>query len=228
MLIFFNDIPLRLVPKKQKPPTGHFQVHLNALKDDLIPEKLIHHVLITGANNSHIDQVISLLEENLFHHAASITMVVAGYQKAKFYLKSHYKIMRAAGGVVRKNDKILLIYRLKKWDLPKGKIEKGEKPRDCAVREIEEESGIKVEVVERICSIWHTYSLHGRKILKKTTWFAMNSLDDKKMRPQKSEDIEEVHWLKRKDLFHALKDSYQSIVHVIREYRKLIKDSSVL
>ena len=222
MLIFFNDIPFRLVSKKDKPTPDHFQVKLNALKDEIVPERLIHHVLITGAQNSHIDQVLGLLEDHLFHHATSITMVVDQYKKAKMHLKSRYKIMKAAGGVVRKNDKILMIYRLKKWDLPKGKMGKNEKPRECALREVEEECNIKVEIVEKIGVTWHTYSLHGRKILKKTTWFAMNCLDDKKMKPQTNEDIEEVRWLMRKDLFHALKDSYESIVHVIRKYRKSI------
>ena len=37
---------------------------------------------------------------------------------------------------------MLFIYRFNKWDLPKGKLNKGEKKQDCAIREVEEECGI--------------------------------------------------------------------------------------
>ena len=36
-----------------------------------------------------------------------------------------------------------MIFRRGKWDLPKGKLDKGEKIEDCAVREVEEETGLK-------------------------------------------------------------------------------------
>ena len=52
-----------------------------------------------------------------------------------------YKIIEAAGGVVfNEKNEILMIYRLKTWDLPKGKIEKGETPADAAFREVCEET----------------------------------------------------------------------------------------
>jgi ADP-ribose pyrophosphatase YjhB (NUDIX family) len=43
---------------------------------------------------------------------------------------------------VRKKDKFLMIYRMKKWDLPKGKKEKKEKYKDTAVREVSEECNV--------------------------------------------------------------------------------------
>src|SRR5438552_3388516 len=67
---------------------------------------------------------------------------------AKAYLKKIMQslpLIEAAGGIVKNTDgAYLFIYRLDKWDLPKGKIEKGEKTKEAAVREVEEECGITV------------------------------------------------------------------------------------
>lgn len=221
MIIFFNDIALEIVNANTAPNPEHFQVHINANNEKIEPGKLIHNVLITGAEKSDIDNILSLLEQNVFNQVTSITITVNGYRVAKDYLKSHFRIVKAAGGVVEKGDKILMIYRLKKWDLPKGKLDRNERARDGAVREVEEECGIKVEIGRKICNIWHTYSLNEKKILKKTSWFIMKCINDKSMKPQLEEDIEEVKWLKTKDLFHALKDSYQSIRHVFKKYKEL-------
>ena len=54
-----------------------------------------------------------------------------------------FKVVYAAGGLVRKKEKILLIYRKKKWDLPKGKIEPEEEFELAAMREVKEETGLK-------------------------------------------------------------------------------------
>src|SRR5690606_27486008 len=55
-------------------------------------------------------------------------------------------IIKAAGGVVKNGEgQYLFIHRLGKWDLPKGKVENNEKMRDAALREVEEECGIKVD-----------------------------------------------------------------------------------
>ncbi len=228
MIVFFNDIPLYIINKTDNPDPEHYQVHINIGKEALIPEKLIHNVLVTGAGKKDIDKIIELLEENVFNQVISITIAVNNYIAAKDYLKSHFRIVNAAGGVVRKGDKILMIYRLKKWDLPKGKLDTGEKPRKGAVREVEEECNIKVEAGKKICNTWHTYSLNGKKILKKTNWYAMECMDDSNMKPQKDENIEEVKWLKTKDLFHGLKDSYRSVRYVFQKFKEKTGAENIL
>ena len=56
-------------------------------------------------------------------------------------------MVRAAGGVVVRGDgddrEVVLVHRPKydDWTLPKGKAEPGESDEDCAVREVEEETG---------------------------------------------------------------------------------------
>ena len=54
-----------------------------------------------------------------------------------------FKVIKAAGGVVQNSqNKYLLIFRRGKWDLPKGKIDKGETIKNAATREVMEETGL--------------------------------------------------------------------------------------
>jgi hypothetical protein len=90
-------------------------------------------------------------------------------------LLSRLKIIKAAGGLV-KNGKgeYLFIHRLGKWDLPKGKIEENEKMSEGAVREVEEECGIRVDYLgKKITTTYHTYYMGGKFVLKETEWYDM-------------------------------------------------------
>ncbi len=56
----------------------------------------------------------------------------------------HFIIIQAAGGLVKnEQNEILFIFRRGKWDLPKGKNDGDEIPRECAVREVKEETGLQ-------------------------------------------------------------------------------------
>lgn len=90
-----------------------------------------------------------------------------------------------------------MIYRMKKWDLPKGKKESGEKHRQTAVREVEEECGVKVKIGKKLCTTWHTYTMNKRAMLK-TRWYVMDLTDDSKIKPSLEEDIEEIRWMTQK------------------------------
>ena len=81
-------------------------------------------------------------------------------------------LIKAAGGLVKnERDEYLFIYRHDKWDLPKGKIEKKEKTRAAAMREVEEECGIAVNKPEdKICKTYHAYIYKGEVVLKKSHW----------------------------------------------------------
>lgn len=111
-----------------------------------------------------------------------------------------------------------MIYRQKKWDLPKGKKENGETSKDTAVREVEEECNISVRLGRKICTTWHTYTMNKNSMLKRTRWYAMELLDDSRMRPSVEEDIEEAKWMSQKEVYHALENSYNSIRFVFERY----------
>jgi 8-oxo-(d)GTP phosphatase len=128
-------------------------------------------------------------------------------------------VLKAAGGIV-KNDfgQILMMYRLKKWDLPKGKLDKGESSRTAAIREVEEECGVKAKLGEKICTTFHTYTYKNEDILKQTKWYSMELLNDAKMKPQVEEDIEKLEWMNKSQVKSALINSYSSIRYVLKKY----------
>lgn len=108
-----------------------------------------------------------------------------------------FRIIEAAGGIVSNPEgEILFIKRLGKWDLPKGKMEKGESREESAVREIEEETGLQnVELLRFINTTYHIYiERNGDKVLKCTHWFEMNFDGEDTSKPQIEEGITEVAW----------------------------------
>lgn len=108
-----------------------------------------------------------------------------------------FKVVEAAGGIVEnKKGEILFIRRLGKWDLPKGKIEKGESLEQAALREVEEETGLKTLILEQfINNTFHIYyERNGDRVLKTTYWFRMKHVGEETATPQTEEGITEVAW----------------------------------
>lgn len=124
--------------------------------------------------------------------------------------------IEAAGGLVRKNDQYLFIFRNGKWDLPKGKIDPGETPETAAVREVEEECGIdSPDIVDNITETYHTYFLEGKWILKRTHWFLMEYSGDQALTPQLEEGITKADWLTREKWNQVMNNTYGSIQDVL-------------
>jgi len=165
-----------------------------------------------------LDIVLDLLNSNVPTNLLSLYLSVSDYPRIKAYLLGKFKLIKAAGGLVRKKERFLMIYRFKKWDLPKGKKERGERYKETAVREVEEECNVTVKLDRKICTTWHTYTMNKRPIIKKTRWYAMDLVDDSRMKPSTAEDIEEVRWMRKKEVYHALDHSYESISYVFQQY----------
>lgn len=125
----------------------------------------------------------------------------------------------AAGGIVRNNNgDYLVIKRLGLWDLPKGKLEKGEKKKEGAMREVIEECGLsKVEITGKLPSTWHSYTRKGKRMLKRTYWYEMYS-EDVQLTPQTEEDITEVRWVPLKEMNQILENTYMSIKNILEDY----------
>jgi 8-oxo-dGTP pyrophosphatase MutT (NUDIX family) len=130
---------------------------------------------------------------------------------------SLFPMIEAAGGLVRKeSDQILFIFRYGKWDLPKGKMEAGEKPAETAIREVMEETGVSgLTITKQLEPTYHTYKLDGKRVIKKTHWYEMSYGDDTHITPQTMEDITVVKWLNKKDIPWMMRDSYASIVELL-------------
>ncbi|HOX82163.1 MAG TPA: NUDIX domain-containing protein [Chryseolinea sp.] len=218
MILFVNDIPVRLLKADEVVDSGSVNFTIDAAKEPITPAKLIHHVWVKRASTDHFDELLGFLNSKTPTNLFSLIVSVNDYDAIKEFLRGKFKIVKAAGGLVRKKEKFLMIYRMKKWDLPKGKQERGEKSKQTAVREVEEECNVSVKLGKKICTTWHTYTMNKSAMLKKTRWYVMDVADDAKMKPQAQEDIEEVRWMNRKEVYHALEHSYKSISHVVEQY----------
>jgi len=132
---------------------------------------------------------------------------------------SAFPIIEAAGGIVRKlpgKSDILMIYRLGKWDLPKGKIDKGESTVEAALREVSEECGINHLQPGAIAGItYHIYEIKNTPVLKKTTWYMMDSDFNGEPVPEKNEGITIARWVPVNEINKLLPQCYKSIAHLL-------------
>lgn len=128
-------------------------------------------------------------------------------------LKSKIPVQKAGGGLVyNSNGEILFIFRNGKWDLPKGGIEKNEKIKQTAVREVAEETGVVgLTVIKKLPKTYHVFKRNGRYKLKVTHWYEMKTDFEGMLKGQVEEGIEKVAWLNEFQIKEALKNSYENI-----------------
>lgn len=218
MNLFVNDTPVKLRRPPLNPGAGSYNQIIDAQKEEITKAKLIHHVWIKNVTVKDMAVILELLNSKVPTSLISLEITTQKYDEVKDFIKGQFKLVKAAGGLVRKKDKLLMIYRLKKWDLPKGKREKGEGNTEAAVREVVEECNINVKLNKKICTTWHTYTMNKKSMIKRTKWYMMSLVDDSKMKPCLEEDIEELRWMTQKEVYHALQNSYKSIQFVFEEY----------
>lgn len=111
----------------------------------------------------------------------------------------------SSGGVVIFGNTILLLKKFNgDWVLPKGRVEKGEKIKDAALREVLEESGVKAEICEYIGEANYKYrNLKAKKMVSKTVHWYLMKASNMDCTPQKREgfiDALFVHIDKARDL----------------------------
>ena len=128
------------------------------------------------------------------------------------FKKKFPEIIAAGGKVINNKSEILFIYRNKKWDLPKGKAEKNENISQTALREVEEETGIKnLSIIKPLDKTYHIFKRGKTNYLKTTYWFEMKSDYNGKFKPQKKEGITRVEWIGVENLSSILPKSYANI-----------------
>lgn len=135
------------------------------------------------------------------------------------------QIIAAGGLLTNPKGQILWIFRKGFWDLPKGKLDDGETIQTCAIREVEEETGIQnIQLHELLKFTHHSYFdpyLH-EEVVKRTYWFHMSIREEQNGTPQFSEDIEKIEWYTLETSKHCLEHTYPNIVEVINAYSKKI------
>jgi 8-oxo-dGTP pyrophosphatase MutT (NUDIX family) len=92
---------------------------------------------------------------------------------------------RAAGGIVVRDGRVLVVHRPRydDWSLPKGKLKLGESWEAAALREVEEETGLRCELGELVGAT--------RYGLKEVRYFRMSC----KGEPRAQNEVDEVRWV---------------------------------
>jgi len=221
MIIFINEFIIKIIghKKAQTLSTTEFDHLIDAQLEAILPQNLAGHVMIINVLTPTINRLFTIIKSLQLPHLQSITLITDNKKEMEELIKSQYSVVKAAGGVVQNEfGQILLMYRLKTWDLPKGKLDRGESSKVAAVREVEEECGVRAKLGNKICTTFHTYTYKNESILKQTKWYSMNLLDDSKMKPQVEENIEKLEWMGKEKVKAALINSYSSIRYVLKKY----------
>jgi 8-oxo-dGTP pyrophosphatase MutT (NUDIX family) len=203
--IYFNDKPLFLCDNI-----------------DETVEPYIHHddaVFIDELDIHTIKSMIHEMQEPEVHAGVFFHPDLNELKKA-FWKK--FTIIKAAGGlVVNEKNKLLMIFRRGKWDLPKGKLDDGETLEQCAVREVEEETGLtNIELLSPLLTTYHTYHEGSKFVLKESYWYNMKVTGQQNLQPQIEEDILETRWVTTKEAEQLFPECFPSVIDVIKEYMK--------
>jgi 8-oxo-dGTP pyrophosphatase MutT (NUDIX family) len=208
--IYFNNKPLFIT---------------NQITKEL--EEYLHHeetVFIDEFNFHTVKAMIHEMDMAKIHVGVFLHDNVDEVLKA---FKKKLVLVKAAGGLVHtEDDDLLLIFRRGKWDLPKGKLDDNEKIEACAVREINEETGlIKPEIEKPLCVTYHTYHQDGKHILKESHWFLMKSKKQTSLIPQIEEGIEKCEWVAVDQLAPYMEDTHASILDVVNAGVKILHET---
>ncbi|HEV3250351.1 MAG TPA: NUDIX domain-containing protein [Puia sp.] len=199
--VYFNDKPLFLCDEFNEEISSY-----------------VHHddaVFIDEFSSAAVNSMIHEMRQQKVHAGIFYHEKLEPLKKA-FWKK--FILIQAGGGLVQnEKEELLLIFRRGKWDLPKGKLDKGETLEQCATREVKEETGLNAVKLRKFLLVtYHTYDESGKHFLKESHWFRMAAVDNQKLVPQKTEQITKLQWANEKEILALAKNTFPSVQDVIR------------
>lgn len=202
--IYINEIPVTLIKSEM---TGGY----TPVKDDTL-------ILPYLGKPRSLFQIIKLCEPP--YKFKEIIIYAHEPEKIIDAIKTQIKEIVAAGGIVYNEfNEVLFIYRRGFWDLPKGKLDPGETLEQAAIREVEEETGIKgLTLHTHVGNTYHIFRTqkNSNYYLKKTYWYRM-STQKQAIKVQKEEDIDEAVWLAVPTFLKECKPIYNNIQDILKK-----------
>ncbi|NIK72917.1 ADP-ribose pyrophosphatase YjhB (NUDIX family) [Thermonema lapsum] len=212
MNLFLNDIPVFIRNNTTCTDNSTFDTILYSPTADTT---LAHRgrLCLVEPSQETILQIIEQLAKEYNPFIYFLEIRTSKIERIVKNLKKQFLYLEAAGGVVYAPtcESFLVIKRLGKWDIPKGKIEAGESPEKTARREVAEESGVAAEIEHFICDTYHTYKIGNQIVLKKTYWYLLKAAECPPPKPQTEESIEEALWVPYEKISSFFQPTYTSI-----------------
>ena len=204
--IYFNEKPYFIIPINEERPT--LSNNISSVIESRNPAESMILNTITDLDSS---------------KAAAVIIYAADPGQTFEWFKKRFTLIQAGGGFVsNEKEEYLFIFRRGKWDLPKGKLDDNESIAECALREVEEETGLQdIELLNQLCNTYHVYHEKGKIILKESVWFNMTCQSGQSLTPQMEEDILEIKWLAPSEWKNILDNIFPSIKDVLHASGKM-------
>lgn len=152
-------------------------------------------------------------------HQATGPIIFTQEQEWHTFIADKWIIEAAGGMVFNPKGELLMMLRRGQWDMPKGKLDEGETIEACALREVEEETGISnLRLYEKLQTTYHTYAFQGKTVLKPSHWYKMECTGTEELVPQTEEDITELLWANKVKAAELAKKAFPSIREMIEKY----------
>lgn len=184
-----------------------------------------NNILIKFGQNSAVSEIKNWFDNFVTDDSPAVFLTHPEPERFFCDFRSLFLEMPAAGGVVIREGRLLFIFRNGKWDLPKGKSEKGETSSETALREVSEECGITgQQIVKPLFPTHHIYlspypGFKGKWIFKETFWFEMKYDKAEEAFPQRKEGITRLKWFSPAELDEVLENTYENLKQIIFHYR---------
>ena len=199
--IYFDDKPLFLC---------------DAIDKEIEP--FVHHDDAVFIDELNLHTIKAMIHEMQLPEVHAGIFIHNNLEELKKTFWKKFTVIKAGGGfVINNKEEVLLIFRRNKWDLPKGKLDKGETLEQCAVREVREETGLKkVELLSPLTVTYHTYHEGTRFVLKESHWYTMTADANEKLIPQAEEQIQEIKWVPPTEVKKYFQQTYPSVIEVLK------------
>ena len=219
-LLFLHNILIRFLSKADLLNIGYNYDLVVKYKPNLFAFSNYHTHILIHVETIYLEKLLKDIIQISFNKHKNISIIITDKESDPTLLLSKYfPFIKSAGGLVIKENYILMIYRANNWDFPKGKIEQNESSEEAAVREVQEECGVKAAPQQLFYTTWHFFQTNGAQMIKETVWYTMNCLDDTNMMPQREEAIELVDWIDINQLQPILDNTYASIKLLLQAYK---------
>jgi 8-oxo-dGTP diphosphatase len=124
--------------------------------------------------------------------------------------------IQAAGGLVLRDGQVCVVHRPKydDWSLPKGKLDPGETFEEAALREVEEETGLRCRLGDELAEVRYRDNKDRPKVVR---YWLMDPLEDLGFSPDA--EVDDLRWVNPSEAVELL--SYDHDRELVRDLPEL-------